>query len=164
MALIGQHGLHIRYVIDTHTHADHFSAARSWARSSGAKVVTHAESPATWHADLRLDDGDMLMVGDLRLQALHTPGHTRDSMCLLVGDRVFTGDTLLIGGTGRTDLPTGDPDQLLRQPVRQAAEAAAGDRWSIRRTTTKAAATRPSDRRSPTIRACRSATGPRSSR
>jgi rhodanese-related sulfurtransferase len=54
----------------------------------------------------------MLLVGNLRIRALHTPGHTGDSMCLVVGDRVFTGDTLLIGGTGRTDLPTGDPDQL----------------------------------------------------
>jgi rhodanese-related sulfurtransferase len=48
----------------------------------------------------------------MRLQAIHTPGHTLDSMCLLLEDRLFTGDTLLIGGTGRTDLPTGDPDAL----------------------------------------------------
>src|SRR5262249_28844022 len=47
-----------------------------------------------------------------RVRALHTPGHTRDSMCLVTEDRVFTGDTLLIGATGRTDLPTGDPDAL----------------------------------------------------
>ena len=46
----------------------------------------------------------------MRLKALHTPGHTRDSMCMVAEDRIFTGDTLLIGGTGRTDLPTGDPD------------------------------------------------------
>jgi rhodanese-related sulfurtransferase len=52
------------------------------------------------------------MVGKLRVQVLHTPGHTRDSMCLQVEDRVFTGDTLLIGATGRTDLPTGDPAAL----------------------------------------------------
>jgi rhodanese-related sulfurtransferase len=51
-------------------------------------------------------------LGELRLRALHTPGHTLDSMCLEVDDRVFTGDTLLIGATGRTDLPTGDPEQL----------------------------------------------------
>jgi rhodanese-related sulfurtransferase len=76
-----------------------------------APVVMHAASPAP-HAGLRLDDDDMLIVGKLRLRALHTPGHTRDSMCLVVGDRVFTGDTLLIGGSGRTDLPTGDPEQL----------------------------------------------------
>jgi rhodanese-related sulfurtransferase len=71
----------------------------------------HAASPAP-HAGLRLDDDDMLLVGNLRIHALHTPGHTADSMCLIAGDRVFTGDTLLFGGTGRTDLPTGDPDQL----------------------------------------------------
>jgi len=51
-------------------------------------------------------------LGDLRIRALHTPGHTADSMCLVLNDRVFTGDTLLIGGTGRTDLPTGDPEAL----------------------------------------------------
>jgi rhodanese-related sulfurtransferase len=54
----------------------------------------------------------MLIIGKLKIQALHTPGHTADSMCLVMDDRVFTGDTLLIGGTGRTDLPSGDPDQL----------------------------------------------------
>ena len=110
-ALAGHDGLHIRYVIDTHTHADHFSAAKQLGRMLGALVVTHRDSPAPY-ADLRLDDGDCLAVGDLRLQAMHTPGHTRDSMCLVGPDRVFTGDTLLIGGTGRSDLPTGDPDML----------------------------------------------------
>jgi glyoxylase-like metal-dependent hydrolase (beta-lactamase superfamily II)/rhodanese-related sulfurtransferase len=110
-ARASHHGLHIRYVIDTHTHADHFSAGKVLAEALGAPMVMHSSSPAP-HASLRLDDDDMLLVGDLRVHALHTPGHTADSMCLLVGDRVFTGDTLLIGGTGRTDLPTGDPDQL----------------------------------------------------
>jgi rhodanese-related sulfurtransferase len=71
----------------------------------------HRLSPAPY-ADFRLDDGEILRVGQMRLQALHTPGHTRDSMCLVTADRVFTGDTLLIGGTGRTDLPTGDPEAL----------------------------------------------------
>jgi rhodanese-related sulfurtransferase len=71
----------------------------------------HQASPTPF-ASLRLDDDDMLLVGNLRVRAIHTPGHTRDSMCLVAEDRVFTGDTLLIGGTGRTDLPTGDADQL----------------------------------------------------
>jgi len=110
-ALAARDGLHIRYLIDTHTHADHFSATKLMSEQLGAPVVMHRESPAPF-ASLRLDDGDMLRLGELRLQALHTPGHTRDSMCLVVEDRVFTGDTLLIGGTGRTDLPSGDPDQL----------------------------------------------------
>ena len=110
-ALATRDGLHIRYVIDTHTHADHFSAAKQLSEILQAPTVMHQASAAP-HAGLRLDDDDMLRVGNLRIRAVHTPGHTRDSMCLVVGDRVFTGDTLLIGGTGRTDLPTGDPDQL----------------------------------------------------
>jgi len=104
-------GVRIRYVLDTHTHADHFSAAKELGRQLGVPVVASKLSPAPY-ADFRLDDGEILRVGGMRLRALHTPGHTRDSMCIVADDRVFTGDTLLIGGTGRTDLPTGDPDQL----------------------------------------------------
>jgi glyoxylase-like metal-dependent hydrolase (beta-lactamase superfamily II) len=111
MALAAQHGLHIKYLVDTHTHADHFSAAKQLSETLGAPVVMHPDSAAPF-AGMRLDDGDMLLVGRIRLAAMHTPGHTADSMCLIAEDRVFTGDTLLIGGTGRTDLPTGDPDRL----------------------------------------------------
>lgn len=110
-ALANRDGLRIKFVIDSHTHADHFSATRQLGEVFDAPVVMHRESHAPF-ADMRLDDGDMLAIGNLRLQALHTPGHTRDSMCLMVEDRVFTGDTLLIGATGRTDLPTGNPEQL----------------------------------------------------
>jgi glyoxylase-like metal-dependent hydrolase (beta-lactamase superfamily II)/rhodanese-related sulfurtransferase len=109
--LCAQHGLSVKYVVDTHTHADHFSASRELGKTLGVPVVMHRLAPAPY-ADLRLDDGDMLIAGELRLKALHTPGHTRESMSLVMGDRVFTGDALLIGGTGRTDLPTGDPHQL----------------------------------------------------
>jgi glyoxylase-like metal-dependent hydrolase (beta-lactamase superfamily II)/rhodanese-related sulfurtransferase len=110
-AFARQHGLRIRYIVDTHTHADHFSASRSLGKALSVPVVMNRLS-STPHADLRLDDGDMLIAGELRVRALHTPGHTRDSLCLVMADRVFTGDTLLIGGTGRTDLPTGDPHAL----------------------------------------------------
>jgi glyoxylase-like metal-dependent hydrolase (beta-lactamase superfamily II)/rhodanese-related sulfurtransferase len=121
--LAARHGVAIRYVVDSHTHADHFSASRELGRTLDIPVVMHRLSPAPF-ADLRLDDGEMLIVGGLRLQALHTPGHTADSMSLVMADRVFTGDALLIGGAGRTDLPTGDPhalyeslfDKLLRLP------------------------------------------------
>lgn len=109
--LVHQQGVYVRYIVDTHTHADHFTASRGLSSALHAPVVMHQFSPAPY-TDLRLDDGDMLIVGELRLKALHTPGHTRDSMSLIVGDQLFTGDTLLIGGTGRTDLPTGDPDAL----------------------------------------------------
>jgi glyoxylase-like metal-dependent hydrolase (beta-lactamase superfamily II)/rhodanese-related sulfurtransferase len=111
LGLAAREGLRIHYIIDTHTHADHFSAARELGERLGAAVVAHRLSPAPY-ASLRLEDAELLMVGGLKLKALHTPGHTRDSMCLVVDDRVFTGDTLLIGGTGRTDLPTGDPGAL----------------------------------------------------
>jgi glyoxylase-like metal-dependent hydrolase (beta-lactamase superfamily II)/rhodanese-related sulfurtransferase len=120
---LAQNGLVAHYVVDTHTHADHFSASRELGKALGAPVVMNRLSPAPY-PDMRLDDGDMLIAGQLKLKALHTPGHTRDSMCLVMDDRVFTGDTLLIGGTGRTDLPTGDPhalyeslfDRLLKLP------------------------------------------------
>ena len=110
LGLAARDGLRIRFVIDTHTHADHFSAARQLARQLDVPSVMHRSSPAP--VDLRVDDGELLVVGKLRLQVLHTPGHTSDSMCIVVEDRVFTGDTLLIGATGRTDLPSGDPRAL----------------------------------------------------
>ena len=111
LASAARDGLRIHYLIDTHTHADHFSATQQLARRLGVPVAMHRASPAPG-VNLTVDDGEMLAVGKLRLQVLHTPGHTLDSMCLSVEDRVFTGDTLLIGATGRTDLPSGDPEAL----------------------------------------------------
>jgi glyoxylase-like metal-dependent hydrolase (beta-lactamase superfamily II)/rhodanese-related sulfurtransferase len=111
LTLAARDGLRIRYLIDTHTHADHFTATQQLARQLNVPVVMHSASPAPF-VDLRLQGGELLVVGRLRLQALHTPGHTRDSMCLCIEDRVFTGDTLLIGATGRTDLPSGDAAAL----------------------------------------------------
>ena len=110
-ALATQHGVRIRYVIDTHTHADHFSAAKQLSEKLGVPAVAHRLSPAPYPT-LRVDEGDVIKVGNIRLNVLYTPGHTRDAMSLVASDRVFTGDTLLIGATGRTDLPTGDPEQL----------------------------------------------------
>jgi glyoxylase-like metal-dependent hydrolase (beta-lactamase superfamily II)/rhodanese-related sulfurtransferase len=111
LALAARDGLRIRYTIDTHTHADHFSGSRELARRLEIPVVMHRTSPAP-RVDMRVDDGELIVVGKLRLQVLHTPGHTIDSICLVAEDRVFTGDTLLIGATGRTDLPSGDPEAL----------------------------------------------------
>jgi glyoxylase-like metal-dependent hydrolase (beta-lactamase superfamily II)/rhodanese-related sulfurtransferase len=111
LALAARDGLRIHHVIDTHTHADHFSATRHLSRQLGAAAVMHRDSPAPF-VDMRVDDGEMIVVGRLRVQVMHTPGHTRDSMCLRIDDRLFTGDTLLIGATGRTDLPTGDAEAL----------------------------------------------------
>lgn len=110
-SVAARHGLRIRFVLDTHTHADHFSAAKEMGRKWSAHVVAHRLSPAPY-AELLLDDGEKLKVGDITFEAIHTPGHTRDSMCLMAEDHLFTGDTLLIRGAGRTDLPTGDAHAL----------------------------------------------------
>jgi glyoxylase-like metal-dependent hydrolase (beta-lactamase superfamily II)/rhodanese-related sulfurtransferase len=111
LALAARDGLRLRFVIDTHTHADHFSATRELARRLELPTVIHRASPAPF-VDMRVDDGEAVAVGKLRLRVLHTPGHTADSMCLVAENRLFSGDTLLIGGTGRTDLPGGDPQAL----------------------------------------------------
>jgi len=110
-ATAASRGLAIQYLIDTHTHADHFSATRHIARELGAPVVMHRASPAPF-VDLAVQDGDSLTLGKMRIGVIHTPGHTADSMCLVLPDRVLTGDTLLLGSLGRTDLPTGNAEAL----------------------------------------------------
>ena len=103
----------IAYVIDTHTHADHNSACKVMRERYGLKVVMHGTADAPY-VDLRVADGDQIRFGDQALTVLHTPGHTQDAICLLFKDRIFTGDTLLIGGCGRTDLPGGNAEAQYR--------------------------------------------------
>jgi len=111
LALAAKSGLRVRYIVDTHTHADHFSAARELSRRLEAPTIMHRASLAPY-VDVRVDDGETIIAGRLRLRVLHTPGHTDDSICIVLSDRVLTGDTLLRRATGRTDLPTGDPEAL----------------------------------------------------
>lgn len=111
LAFATHHGLRIHYAIDTHTHADHFSGSRALGKMLSVPIVMHRESPAPF-VTMHVDDGELIALGTLRLEIMHTPGHTSDSMSIKVGERLFTGDTLLIGATGRTDLPTGDADSL----------------------------------------------------
>ena len=98
------------YAIDTHTHADHSSACKILRERHGVKVVMHRASEAPY-LDLKVEDRNVIRCGEVAIQVLYTPGHTQDSTCLLAGDMIFTGDTLLIGGCGRTDLPGGDADK-----------------------------------------------------
>lgn len=107
IAVAAYHGFRLDYVADTHTHADHRSGTFDVAELTDAKVVMERHAPAP-HVAIHVSSGDVLALGDLEVKLLPTPGHTPDSMCLSVDDRVFTGDTLLIGGTGRTDFPGGD--------------------------------------------------------
>ncbi len=111
LASVAKAGVRLHYIVDTHTHADHFSASRDLGRRLGVPIVMHSASAAPY-VDLRVDDGETLIAGRLRIRVLHTPGHTEDSVSLVLPDRVITGDTLLRLATGRTDLPTGDPEAL----------------------------------------------------
>jgi glyoxylase-like metal-dependent hydrolase (beta-lactamase superfamily II) len=98
--------------VDTHIHADHVTALGG-LRESLACVTAMGEHSRAECVSLKFRDGDILRADGIQLQALYTPGHTDDSYSFLLphaqGDRVFTGDTLLIRGTGRTDFQNGDP-------------------------------------------------------
>ena len=87
--IANREGLKIRTIFETHTHADHFSAAAHLAAHFDAQVVMHRDSPAP-HVDIQVEDGHMIPVGRLKFQVMHTPGHTWDSVCYYVEDRVFT--------------------------------------------------------------------------
>ena len=94
--------------IDTHLHADHVTGLGVLQERTRC-VTVMGEQTAAECVSLRVGDGDAIDVDGLRLRAMHTPGHTDDSYCFVLDGRVFTGDTLLIRGTGRTDFQNGDP-------------------------------------------------------
>jgi glyoxylase-like metal-dependent hydrolase (beta-lactamase superfamily II) len=103
-----EHGLKPLYVVDTHTHADHLSGVREVRRKTIAKVVMHENAPCT-AVDIRVEDGDRLWLGDgLHLKLLHTPGHAKDLVSVVLPGAILTADALLIGSCGRTDLPNGN--------------------------------------------------------
>jgi glyoxylase-like metal-dependent hydrolase (beta-lactamase superfamily II) len=110
LRLLDELGLTVVYVLDTHVHADHVTAAGLLRDRTGARTVAGRHSAPC--ADVHVAHGDVLRVGAIEIQVLETPGHTDDSVSYLVGDRVFTGDALLIRGNGRTDFQNGDAGQL----------------------------------------------------
>jgi glyoxylase-like metal-dependent hydrolase (beta-lactamase superfamily II) len=125
------HGLKPFYVVDTHTHADLFCAVRELKAKTVARIVMHEEAPSR-AVDLRVEDGYRLWLGEaLPLKFLHTPGHAKDLVSVLLPGRILTADALLVGSCGRTDLPNGNatrqyhtlyyilrslPDELLVYP------------------------------------------------
>jgi hydroxyacylglutathione hydrolase len=103
--LLDRHACELKYVICTHSHFDHTEGLEVLARRSQALIVMH--KLAGGRTDLPVEDGEALGLGGIRIEVLHTPGHTEDSICILCGDRVFTGDTLFVGKVGGTDLGEG---------------------------------------------------------
>jgi len=130
IALADQHGIAIQYILNTHAHVDHVMGNEEMKRKTGAKIIIHEEdaplltriprsmlsmfggkpSPP---ADQTVKDGDLIRVGGLTPKVLHTPGHSPGGICLHLNNVVFTGDTLFVGGVGRTDLPGGSWSLLL---------------------------------------------------
>ncbi len=112
LKLIEELDLKLVLAVDTHIHADHVTALGELAAHSGALTAMGAQSRAEC-VSLKLGDGELIRADGLTLRTLYTPGHTDDSCSFLLRDngaeRVFTGDTLLIRGTGRTDFQNGDP-------------------------------------------------------
>jgi glyoxylase-like metal-dependent hydrolase (beta-lactamase superfamily II)/rhodanese-related sulfurtransferase len=108
LTLIRELDLKLVKAVDTHLHADHITGLGA-LRDRTHCITVMGEQSSVDVVSLRLSDGDRLGIEGLSLDVMYTPGHTDDSYSFLMGDRVFTGDTLLIRGTGRTDFQNGDP-------------------------------------------------------
>jgi glyoxylase-like metal-dependent hydrolase (beta-lactamase superfamily II) len=127
-----QENWRLRWVVNTHGHADHTAGNDYWVAKTGAPVVMHrldweffsrpemqemakAEGfPPLTRVDLPVEDGHRLPLGSLEATVIHTPGHTPGSICLSLPGHLFTGDTLFVEAAGRTDLPGGSLDILIQ--------------------------------------------------
>jgi glyoxylase-like metal-dependent hydrolase (beta-lactamase superfamily II)/rhodanese-related sulfurtransferase len=110
LAFLAYHQLKLDAIVDTHTHADHPTGAFQLRDLTQTRLIMHRRAPVP-AVDQHVEHGERIAVGDESIKVLYTPGHTPDSISLYAGDRVFTGDVLLIGGTGRADFAGGDAGQ-----------------------------------------------------
>lgn len=131
-ARIEQKGLDLKYIVNTHGHGDHTCGNAKMKALTGAKIIMHDldeqmfnsprghEMARQWGftpsppADMTVTDGDEIVVGDVSLKVIHTPGHTPGGICFLSDGNLFTGDTLFVGGIGRTDLPGASMAQIMK--------------------------------------------------
>ncbi len=124
LALTRKKGLAITHIVETHVHADHVSGNQALAAKTGAQIHLHPAAEAAF-AHMPVEHGDLVRVGSISLEVVHTPGHTPDSICLLVTDTsraaepwfALTGDTLFIGDVGRPDFGGEDAAARLYQSL-----------------------------------------------
>ncbi len=109
---IKRNDLKIKYIVNTHHHIDHTLGNEAMAKLTGAKIIQH-EASELKH-DLTVTDGDKITFGDSELSIIHTPGHSKDGICLVGDGKIFSGDTLFVGNCGRVDLPGGSSKELYR--------------------------------------------------
>ena len=109
--LLREHGLKLKTTLETHVHADHITAAHVLKQATGAQTAVSRDCNAQGY-DRLLQEGDVILFGSEEILTIATPGHTPGSVCYLWRDRLFTGDTLLIGGCGRTDFQNGSAEAL----------------------------------------------------
>jgi sulfur dioxygenase len=109
--LIKELGFRLKYILETHVHADHVTGASELRENFGAQVALHENSKAHC-ADVLLRDGQQIQLGSQAIEVLHTPGHTDGDISYRIDGAVFTGDALLIRGCGRTDFQAGDAHTL----------------------------------------------------
>ncbi|MCE2497626.1 MAG: MBL fold metallo-hydrolase [Nitrosopumilaceae archaeon] len=110
--VIRRDSLHVTHIVNTHHHFDHTTGNGQMAQSTGAPIAQHEASELPH--DISLRHGDAVALGDSALEVLHTPGHSKDSICLVGDGKIFTGDTLFVGTCGRVDLPGGSARELYR--------------------------------------------------
>jgi glyoxylase-like metal-dependent hydrolase (beta-lactamase superfamily II) len=110
LGLIGELGLRLALVLETHVHADHVTAAGQLRERTGARTIAGARGAPC--VDTRVVDRDVVQLGGIAIEVLETPGHTDDGVTYRIGDQLFTGDTLLIRGCGRADFQNGDAGAL----------------------------------------------------
>lgn len=107
---IKRNNLKIKYIVNTHHHFDHTLGNESMVKLTNAKIIQHEKSELKH--DIIVKNGDVIEFGNSKLTVLHTPGHSKDSMCLIGDGKIFSGDTLFVGNCGRIDLPGGSAKEL----------------------------------------------------